>query len=85
MSDLLYAVHNLFLIWRERMGKAELSDRDAKLAEMYKEGCTMQEIGEGVGMSRQNVHLRVKALGLTWKDGGAHVRSGRRKASKKQS
>ena len=67
------------------MGKVELSERDAKLAKMYKDGCTMQEIGEAVGMSRQNVHLRVKALGLTWKEGGAHVRSVRRKASKKQS
>ena len=65
------------------MGKKELAERDEKLAEMYKAGSTMQEIADAVGMSKQGVSLRLTKLNLSWKDGGAHLRSVRRKAEKR--
>jgi hypothetical protein len=61
------------------MGNNKLIERDGVMVEMYKNGSTMQEIADKFGMRKQNVSLRLKAFGLTWRDGGAHLRSVKRK------
>lgn len=46
--------------------------REIKMAEMYKEGKTMQEIGDMYGMSRERVRQLVRKVGVSGKSLGRY-------------
>lgn len=45
--------------------------RAEKMAEMFRAGHTLQEIGDEYGVSRERVRQLIKKVGVTGKDGGA--------------
>lgn len=48
--------------------------RDAEMVLMYRDGKTLQEIGDKYGVSRERVRQRLASLGLTRVDGGVTLR-----------
>ena len=46
------------------------------MAELFRSGKTLQEIGERFGVTRQRVHGVLKRQGITWRDGGVFLSKG---------
>lgn len=66
-----------------REAKKQAEPRRLSMAFMYKQGKTLQEIGDAYGITRERVRQLIKALGLSGKDGGIRVSSGKKVSSKK--
>jgi len=52
----------------------QLSDRTIAIIEAFKQGKTLEEIGEQYKISRERVRQILKIEGITSKQGGAHIR-----------
>jgi hypothetical protein len=57
-----------------------MSTREIEMCQMYRDGKTLQEIGDVYGVTRERVRQLIRPLGVTWKDGGFHKTA----AAKKQ-
>jgi hypothetical protein len=44
----------------------------------FRSGLTMSQVGEKFGVTRERIRQVLKRAGVTWRDGGAHVRSAQR-------
>jgi len=61
------------------MDKAQ---RTEAMAAMYRQGITLQAIGEKFGITRERVRQILKSIGLNGKSGGAHFRTTSKNAGK---
>lgn len=52
------------------------SERGLQMAELFRSGKTLQEIGDQFGVTRQRVHGVLKRQGITWRDGGVFLSKG---------
>lgn len=48
-------------------------ERIAKIVAMYRQGLTLETIGQSFGITRERVRQHLKAQGITSQDGGQHV------------
>lgn len=60
------------------------AQRNARMAEMYREGKTLEEIGLHFDVTRERVRQCLKKLGLSKNNGGAFVRKGNRDISRRE-
>lgn len=59
----------------------KLDKRSEIFEEMYRNGETLQEIGDKFGLTRERVRQIIRQRGITAKDGGAALRAGARKSA----
>ena len=59
-------------------------ERQARCVELYREGKTLQEIGDVYGVSRERIRQILARVGVTSKDGGSYARSLTKKEAKEQ-
>lgn len=57
-------------------------DRVRRMAELYKSGKTLQQIGDEYGMTRERVRQLISFVGLSRKSGGAHFHAKRSEVAK---
>ena len=55
--------------------------RSARIVALYRTGQTLQEIGDGYGISRERVRQIVSKYGVTAREGGEHARMERRETA----
>lgn len=61
---------------QERAMQAQArAERNTRIATLFKSGRTSGQIARRIGMSETNVRTILREAGLTWKDGGAHLRA----------
>ena len=55
-----------------------MTQRDREIVEAYEDGKTQREIAERFRISQPRVARILKLAGISWRDGGAHVRARKR-------